>query len=168
MIAACAAGPLVLAAGSALAQTTVGGTQSTPVATSTSGDIDVSSSGAINGANATPLVTIDSNNSVTIEGSLVSKNINDAVGVLLKGGNSGSLTSIGTIVLNEDYAASDSANSVANRVRVARSPWMSSISASTSSSRSRRRARDTAPVCTRGSGIVVGSSGVITTTYAKR
>ena len=110
LIAACAAAPLSLAASVAFGQTTISATSTAPVATSTSGDVTVAAAGAISVSTATPLITLDSNNAVTIAGALVSNNTDGATGVLIRGGVAGSLTSTGTITLGEDYAATDTVN----------------------------------------------------------
>jgi hypothetical protein len=79
--------------------------------TSSTGDLDVASAGSIVANTTTPLVTLDSNNKVTVEGALTSKNTDNATGVLILGGNTGSFTSTGSIVVGEDYVAKDTANS---------------------------------------------------------
>ena len=110
LLAACATTPLMLCASAALAQTTVSTARTTPIATSSSGDVDVASAGSIVANTSTPLVTLDSSNKVTIEGSITANNTDNATGVSILGGNTGSLTSTGAITLTEDYVATDSVN----------------------------------------------------------
>lgn len=110
LIAATAAAPLLLVAGGALAQTTVTNGRTTAIATSSSGDVDVASGGSITISGAGPAVTLDSNNKVTIEGNIVNNNADNAVGVLIRGGNTGSFTSTGAISVSESYNATDSVN----------------------------------------------------------
>ena len=111
MIAACAAAPLSLAAGAAYGQTTISGSTTTPVATASAGDVNVTTAGTINANTATPLITLNSNNLVVVDGALVSNNTDGATGVLILGGNTGSLISTtGSISLGEDYVATDTVN----------------------------------------------------------
>ena len=111
-----AVAPLLLAAGGAAAQVTVSSSTSTPLATSTANagapaNIDVASGGSITPTVATPAITLDSNNTVSVEGSLSANNVSGSTGVLVLGGHSGSVATTGAITQSEDYAASDSSNS---------------------------------------------------------
>lgn len=111
LIAACAVAPLSLAAGAAYGQTTISGSTTTPVATATAGDVNVTSTGTINAATATPLITLNSNNVVILDGSLVANNTDGATGILILGGNTGSVVSTtGAITIGEDYTATDTVN----------------------------------------------------------
>ncbi len=110
LLAACASAPLLVFATCASAQTAVTTARTTPIATSTAGDVDVSSAGSIVAATATPLITLDSSNALTIEGAISARNTDNATGVLILGGNTGSLTNTGSITLGEDYTPTDSVN----------------------------------------------------------
>jgi len=112
LLAFAALAPLCLAAGPALAQTTISGTSTTPVATSTAGDVTVAAGATLTSSSTTPAITIDSNNAVVNSGSVaVSNNVNNGVGVLINGGVTGSYSGAGNITLSEDYTATDTANS---------------------------------------------------------
>lgn len=110
LIAACAVAPLALAAGVAHAQTTVSNARTTPIATSSSGNIDIAAGGSVTVPAAGGVVTLDSSNTITNEGSITSNNTDNAVGVLIRGGNTGSFTNTGQITVSEDYTASDTTN----------------------------------------------------------
>ena len=102
----------LLASSATAATVTIGATQTTPVATSTASsgapaDISITSSGAIDPASGTA-VTIDSNNSVTNAGSISIKDASNANGILANAGVTGSITSSGSITINESYAQTDS------------------------------------------------------------
>src|ERR1700761_141895 len=98
LMAAAAMAPLMLGYSAAHAQTnpilTIGSGTSTPVATATAvsggpGDIDLASGGAITlNNNAAPAITVNSDNNVSIEGSIAVKNINNVTGLQITG-NSG-------------------------------------------------------------------------------
>ena len=111
LIAACAAAPLALAAGGAFAQTTVTTARTTPVSTSQGGDVDVAAGGSVVISAAGPTVTLDSNNKVTNEGNITNNNADGAVGVLIRGGNTGSFTNTGQVTVSSDFTGSDSQNS---------------------------------------------------------
>ena len=112
LLAFAALAPLCLAAGPAFAQTTISGTSSTPVATSTAGDVTVAAGATLTVGATTPAITIDSNNNVVNSGAVVvSNNVIGGTGVLINGGNTGSYSGAGAITLSEDYNATDTANS---------------------------------------------------------
>jgi hypothetical protein len=128
LFAAVALAPLLLmAAGTtAFAQTTIGNSTSTPVTTAADGDISISSGGTISpttpGAAA---VTVNSSNNVNNGGTLSFKDVNNATGVLLLGGNGSSAMSLsiqntGTISVTESYTPSD-----ANKDGVNEAPFAS-------------------------------------------
>ncbi|MBE7217696.1 MAG: autotransporter outer membrane beta-barrel domain-containing protein [Caulobacteraceae bacterium] len=104
-----AAAPLAFAP-AAFAQTTVSTTTSTPLATASSGDVTVAAGGAITVTTATPAITLNSNNAVSVAGSVGSDNVSGATGVLLQGGAAGSLTTTGSISVTEDFSATDTVN----------------------------------------------------------
>ncbi len=111
-----AAAPILLAAASATAQVTVSTSTATPLATSTANagapaNIDVASGGSITPTTAAPAITLDSDNTVSVEGTLSANNVNGSTGILVLGGHTGSVTTTGAITESEDYAATDSANS---------------------------------------------------------
>ena len=115
--AALALSALTLAlAGGARAQVSISTSTSSPIATANNGqpsDIDITASGSI-GVTATTVgeaaVTINSSNVVTNEGAIGFTNIDNATGVLILGGNTGSFTNTGSITLTETYAASADPN----------------------------------------------------------
>ncbi len=86
----------------------------TPVRSSTinnnaPGDVVITSNGSIELENTDGVaaVTVDSNNSVNNAGRILIENADDATGVLINGGTSGSITISGDIDLLEDYARTD-------------------------------------------------------------
>ncbi len=111
LLAAVASAPLWLLASQspATAQTTIGNSTSTPQTTAADGDITISTGGTItpNAAN-TAGVTLNSNNNVTNDGNITYKDINNAVGIAIVGGNTGTVANAGTITLNESYTTQDS------------------------------------------------------------
>jgi hypothetical protein len=121
LMAAAAIAPLMLGYSAAHAQSllTISSGTSTPVATATAvssapGDIDLNGNGGITlNNNAAPAITLNSDNNVSVEGAITSKNINNVTGILITG-NSGAVgntvSNSGTINLTEDYTPSDSVN----------------------------------------------------------
>ena len=111
LFAAVAAAPLALCMASAApAQTTVSSNSSTPLATSSAGDVTIASGATLTLNSATPGVTVDSSNNATVTGAISADNLSNATGVLLTGGHTGSLTTTGPITLTEDYTATDTVN----------------------------------------------------------
>lgn len=113
LVATVAAAPLLAMGFAAMAETSVSTARTTPIATSTAtgsaaDDIKVTSDGSIKPTTAGAIVTIDSNNKVTNQGTLSTTGVNDGVGVLIIGGKTGNLTNTGTISLVEDYTPTDS------------------------------------------------------------
>jgi hypothetical protein len=109
LMVAAAFSPLALfGLGSAYAQTTISGTQSTTVATATTGDLTIT--GTINPSVSSNAVTVNSNNSVTNSGTISYKDVDNATGIIAQGGFAGTITNSGSITLTESYTASDSAN----------------------------------------------------------
>lgn len=107
-----AASPLCLLAGAAQAETVISTstTASVATATATSGgrdDIRVSSAGAIKPSAAGAAITLNSNNSVTNEGSIAFQNINDATAILGLGGMTGDIKNAGSIVIDENTELKD-------------------------------------------------------------
>ncbi len=123
LLAAVALAPLVLvlAEGRAAAQDNVTSSLSTPIATATANngapeDIVIETGGSVSVSGATPAVTLNSSNNVTNEGAISIKDVTTGTatapttGVLLQGGDTGSLSNSGSITVNESYAATDTVN----------------------------------------------------------
>lgn len=109
LAAAVAMAPLLgIAAQSARAQTTISGNTTTPVATATANNgapSDLIITGTVIPTISGAAVTLNSNNSVTIQGSVGFSNVNDAVGLAVQGGFTGQVINTGEINLNESYTA---------------------------------------------------------------
>jgi hypothetical protein len=115
-----AAGPLMALAlagapSVALAQTTISTATTAPVATATANagapsDIVVSAAGSITPTVPGPIVTLNSNNSVTIAGPLSTKNLSDVTGLLAIGGNTGNIEISNAITVVSDYNPTDTDN----------------------------------------------------------
>jgi hypothetical protein len=109
-LAAAAAAPLLMSASAALAEKQVtSSTRTTPISTSTASDsgtaddVTITTAGVITLSTSGAIVTLDSNNAVVVNGSLVSTDVSDSIGVLVLGGQTGSVTNAGAITLTEDY-----------------------------------------------------------------
>src|SRR4051812_44500929 len=92
LLAAVAFAPLyiVAAASPASAQTTITTASTTPLATSTAGDITVNAGASVSSPNTTPAIIIDSNNVVVNSGAVsVNNNVVGGTGVLINGGFTG-------------------------------------------------------------------------------
>ena len=116
LTAAAALAPLwfMVGAQGARATTTISNGRTAPptIATATANngaadDIDVASGGSVTLSSAGTALTLNSNNKITNEGSITAKDQDNAIGVLIVGGNTGSFTNTGTITINESYTASD-------------------------------------------------------------
>jgi len=114
LTAAAALAPLwfVANAGQALATTTISTGRTTPISTSTANngaadDIDIASGGSITLTSPSAAVTLDSNNKVTNEGTITFTDTDNAVGVLISGGRTGSFTNSGSIIIKESTSPSD-------------------------------------------------------------
>ncbi len=114
-VAAVALAPLCLAASPSLvrATETVSGSRSTAIATSTAtgtaaADIDIT--GSVTVKSTTPAVTLDSSNNVTNAGTISITGVSGSTGVLLTGGNTGTLTNTGAIDVTESYTATTNSN----------------------------------------------------------
>ena len=113
LLAAVAIAPIVILAQPAAAQLSITTATNTPVATATAvsggpGNIDVTSTGSIGITSPGVAVTLNSSNTVSNEGAIGFTDINNATGILVQGGNTGSVTNTGTITLTETYAPTDS------------------------------------------------------------
>ena len=105
-----AAAPLLLVASGAAAETTITGSRTTAVNTSTANngaadDVTIASGAQVKLTAAGALVTVDSSNSLTNTGTLTSNEVSSSTGILVTGGHAGTVTSSGTISLLEDYTA---------------------------------------------------------------
>ncbi|WP_343525399.1 autotransporter domain-containing protein [Sphingomonas sp.] len=96
-----------LVATPALADTTVGGSTTTPLATSTAGNVTIASGGSIALGSAGSAVTIDSDNTASNAGSITAKDVNNSIGIQANAGVTGSITNSGSIALTESYARTD-------------------------------------------------------------
>ncbi len=113
LLTAVALAPLCILAAAApvSAQTTVSTVSTTPLATSTAGDITVNAAASISSPNTAPAVDIDSNNVIVNSGAVgANNNVANGTGVLINGGFTGSYSGAGTITLSEDYVATDTVN----------------------------------------------------------
>ena len=124
LIAAVALAPFCIPAGVAQATTTIGSNQSTAIQTSTANagaaddvlinsGVTVSITGAGTTASPNPIVTVDSSNILTNNGTISTTDISNVVGVLIKGGLTGSVSNPGAITLSSSYAAPTSADGYA-------------------------------------------------------
>jgi hypothetical protein len=111
LAAAVAIAPLLIAlAGEARGATQITSSTSTPVTTAADGDITITSSGSVNPTVSGAAVTLNSNNSVTNQGSIAFKDVDDAVGILIDGGFTGQVVDTGTINLEESFTAPTDSN----------------------------------------------------------
>jgi hypothetical protein len=115
LAAAVSLAPLAFVAGAASAQVEITTSTTTPVATATASSgspsgIDISSSGSVGLTVPGVAVTVNSSNVLTNEGEIGATDINGATGVQLVGGNTGSFTNTGTVLITESYAANTDTN----------------------------------------------------------
>ncbi len=113
LVAAVASAPLLMLGGPASAQLSISTATSTPVTTATAvsggpGNIDVTTTGSIGVTKPGVAVTLNSNNTVSNEGQIGFTDIDNATGILVQGGNTGSVTNTGQITITETYAPTDS------------------------------------------------------------
>jgi len=125
LVAAVAVAPLLAVLGGQVrAETQITTATTAPVATATvkSGapdDITITSAGSVSPTAATsPAVTLNSSNAVTNAGAISFKDLNNATGIQVLGGNTGQVTNSGTISITESYAATDT-----NSDGVVDGPW---------------------------------------------
>lgn len=113
LVATAAAAPLLLSAGHALAEVEVtSSTRTTAITTASpnggaADDVKVTEDGVITLSESGSMITLNSDNTVTMNGGLASVGVDDSVGVLVIGGRAGAVTSAGTISLTEDYDYED-------------------------------------------------------------
>jgi hypothetical protein len=112
-LATAALAPLLICGGKAVAETQVtSSSRTTPVATSTASsgaadDVKITSDGAITLSASGAIATLDSDNTLTNNGSLLSVGVDDSIGVLVLGGRTGTLLNSATISITEDYDYTD-------------------------------------------------------------
>ncbi len=111
LAAAVAMAPLLaVGAGAACAATEISTSTTTPVATATAAagapsDVDIASGGSINPTAAGAALTLNSNNTVSSEGSISFSNVDNATGIQVDGGYTGLVNNTGAITINETYTA---------------------------------------------------------------
>lgn len=99
---------LTVTAPAAFAQTQIDDERTTPIATSTAGDIIISSTGRVTLTAPATAVTMDSDNDVTIDGDIdITSDEDGAVAVHLVGGNTGDLSIAGDISISSDTQPTD-------------------------------------------------------------
>ncbi|HZZ90608.1 MAG TPA: autotransporter domain-containing protein, partial [Caulobacteraceae bacterium] len=94
----------LLWAAPALAQTTISTNSTAPLATSKSGDITINGGASVKPASGAA-VTVDSNNLVANNGLIQFQDVDNATGILVKGGFTGSVFNNGTIQVDENFSA---------------------------------------------------------------
>jgi uncharacterized protein YhjY with autotransporter beta-barrel domain len=119
LFAAAAVAPLCFAAASAFGQTTTTISKPTnpPLATSTSGNIDVALGGTIDTLVPGAAITVDSNNTVSIEGEVLVRDQPNATGVLVVGdpaGRTSGFTMSGGILRSDDSLVNKDTNGDGN------------------------------------------------------
>ncbi|HVU31573.1 MAG TPA: autotransporter domain-containing protein [Sphingomicrobium sp.] len=97
----------ILMASYAGAETVVSTATTTPLSTSSSGDIHITSAGSIKPTGGAA-VTINSNNAVKNEGTIAISGANGATGILAGTNLSGDITNANIITIDEDYTPEDS------------------------------------------------------------
>ncbi len=106
-----AASPLCFLAGLAHAETDISTAVTTPIATATAAsgrpdNVSITATGSVKTASGTA-VTLNSNNTVNLDGAVAVVDSNNAVGIGVVGGNTGQVTGLGVIQITESYAATD-------------------------------------------------------------
>ncbi|CAN5819281.1 autotransporter outer membrane beta-barrel domain-containing protein [soil metagenome] len=106
-----AASPLCLMGAPAWAETAIATAVTTPVATATAAsgardDVRVTTAGSIKPTGGAAL-TLNSNNSVTLEGAIAISDADNATGVAIVGGNTGEVKLSGSIVVDESTVLKD-------------------------------------------------------------
>ncbi len=109
-----AAIPVLALAGMARAQVEVSDERTTPIATSTvdggsAGDLIIRAAGSVL-VSSGAAITLDSDNTVTNEGTIGSNDADNTTGILISGGSTGSFTNTGSINLLEDFTPTDDDN----------------------------------------------------------
>lgn len=106
LLASTALGTLVFVLSSSARATDITTAVTTPVTTSSSGDIHITSTGSVKPTGGAA-VTIDSNNSVKNEGTIAITGANNATGILANANVTGNITNSGTITIDENYTPTD-------------------------------------------------------------
>ena len=88
---------------SAQAQVSISENTSEQIRTSTSGDVTVTTDATVTVDSARAGLVLDSDNALVLDGSVEANNVDGATGVDLQGGNEGSYTQTGSIVVGEDF-----------------------------------------------------------------
>ncbi len=115
LLTAVAAAPLILLGGlGARAETTISNASTTPVKTSTANngqpdDVTVNSGGSIT-VSGPVAATLDSNNKLTVNGSITIKDQDNSTGVMILGGHTGEFDLGGSIGMDSSYTAKDANN----------------------------------------------------------
>ncbi len=113
LVATAAAAPLLACAGAALAEVEVtSSTRTTAITTASpngagADDVKITADGVITLSVTGPIVTLNSDNTITNNGGLLSVDQSDSVGVLVLGGYKGTVLNSGSISLTEDYTYAD-------------------------------------------------------------
>jgi hypothetical protein len=112
LVATVATAPLLAMAFGAYAETVINTATTTPVATATAtstgrDDIRIDAAGSIKPTAAGAIVTLNSNNKVTNAGTLATVGVDNSTGILILGGNTGTVTNSLAISLTEDYTPTD-------------------------------------------------------------
>jgi hypothetical protein len=113
LAASVAVAPLLMFAGVAHATTDISDARTAGVQTATVGagntpdNINVTTAGKITLSTAGPAITLNSSNTVANAGTLSSVSVNDSIGILVLGGNTGSVTNAGAITLDDAYTPTD-------------------------------------------------------------
>src|SRR5271165_3369163 len=116
LVAAVSIAPLITAlAGGAHALNSITGATNTPVATATAtngapDDIDITSSGSVGITAPGVAVTLNSNNKVANAGQIGFTAIDNAIGIQVQGGHTGSVVTSGTILVTDNYSPTTDSN----------------------------------------------------------
>ena len=97
----------ILLAAEAQADTTISTATTTPLVTSSAGNINITADGSIAPTASSAAVTINSNNTVTNAGKITFNGVDNATGIAANGGVTSSITNSGTITVDETYTRTD-------------------------------------------------------------
>lgn len=106
---------VVWGADAARATDTITTSTATPVATATAtsgapDNVDIAAGGSVKPTAAGTAVTLNSNNTVTNEGTISFSSVSNTVGIKILGGYTGSVTSTGAITLSDGYTPTTDSN----------------------------------------------------------
>ncbi|WP_443747622.1 autotransporter domain-containing protein [Asticcacaulis solisilvae] len=97
-------------AGTASAATTISTATTSAVSTSTTGDLNVDTGGSITLTSGNA-ITVDSDNTVVVNGSInMSASSDNSTAILINGGHTSGLATAGSIIVTDNYTASDTVN----------------------------------------------------------